>query len=35
MIQVNEKEVYRYLGYRNQIPDASILAQIQSCMEQM
>ena len=35
MIQVNEKEVYSYLGYRNQTPDASILEQIQSCMKQM
>ena len=35
MIKVDKKEIYRYLGYRRNIPDAEVCRMVDSCLEQL
>ena len=35
MIKIDKKEIYRYLGYRRNIPDAEVCRMVDSCLEQL
>ena len=35
MIRVDEKEVYRYLGYRGAVPDTEIREKVSACVERL
>lgn len=35
MISVDKKEIYRYLGYRRNMPDAEVCRMVDSCLEEL
>ena len=35
MINVDKKEIYRYLGYRRNMPDAEVLRTVDYCLGEL